>query len=120
MVEQTRQPRRTVVISLTPQAGPGDNMAGHMLDTALRSSSQRARVVGRQLASIGDELDRIRTKNRQMWDWRQWRPMWIERGAFWASALRARSCGDLTGGAFLMVAFFILGWSYKPLAGLLA
>ncbi|XP_077450366.1 uncharacterized protein LOC144069118 [Stigmatopora argus] len=110
MVEQTREPRRAVVVSLTPQAGPGDDMAGHLLDTALRSTRLRARSIGRQLASVGDELDRIRTKNRQIRDSRRWRPMWIERGAFWVSALGAGSCGDLTGGAFLMVAFLLLGW----------
>lgn len=54
MVEQTRQPSR--VVSL--QAGPGEVDTGNLLDMNLRTRDRAARVVGRQLAVIGDQLDR--------------------------------------------------------------
>lgn len=54
MVEQTRQPSR--VVSL--QAGPGEVDAGSLFDENLRIRDRAARAVGRQLAVIGDQLDR--------------------------------------------------------------
>uniref|UniRef100_A0AAQ5XPU0 Uncharacterized protein n=1 Tax=Amphiprion ocellaris TaxID=80972 RepID=A0AAQ5XPU0_AMPOC len=50
MVEQTRQPSRVVSF----QAGPGEVDTGNLFDVNLRYT----RVVGRQLAVIGDQLDR--------------------------------------------------------------
>uniref|UniRef100_A0A8D2ZPE9 Uncharacterized protein n=1 Tax=Scophthalmus maximus TaxID=52904 RepID=A0A8D2ZPE9_SCOMX len=52
MVEQTRQPRR--VVSL--QAGPGEVDTGALYDVNL--SDRTVRAFARQLAAIGDQLDR--------------------------------------------------------------
>ncbi|MED6276935.1 hypothetical protein CHARACLAT_008009, partial [Characodon lateralis] len=48
MVEQTRRPNRAVTL----QAGPGE-----VVDVNLRIHDRAARVIGRQLAVIGDHLD---------------------------------------------------------------
>ncbi|XP_058481864.1 bcl-2-interacting killer [Solea solea] len=63
MVEQTR--RESGVVSL--QAGPGEVDTGTMFDMNRRISDRTARAVARQLAAIGDQLDRewtIRQPNR--------------------------------------------------------
>ncbi|KAM9334759.1 bcl-2-interacting killer [Symphorus nematophorus] len=64
MVEQTRQPSR--VISL--QAGPGEVDTGTLFDVNLRINDRAARSVGRQLAAIGDQLDR---------EWASREPNWL-------------------------------------------
>ncbi|KAM9845637.1 bcl-2-interacting killer [Aulostomus maculatus] len=61
MVEQTRQPKH--VVSL--QAGPGD--VDTLFDVNLRISDQSARIFGRQLAAIGDQLDRERASRQPNW-----------------------------------------------------
>ncbi|XP_071391560.1 bcl-2-interacting killer [Centroberyx affinis] len=61
MVEQTRQPSR--VVSL--QAGPGEADAPALFDVNFRINDRAARVIGHQLAVIGDRLDR---------DWASRRP----------------------------------------------
>ncbi|XP_035472478.1 bcl-2-interacting killer [Scophthalmus maximus] len=60
MVEQTRQPRR--VVSL--QAGPGEVDTGALYDVNLRISDRTVRAFARQLAAIGDQLDREWTGRR--------------------------------------------------------
>uniref|UniRef100_UPI0037E82983 bcl-2-interacting killer n=1 Tax=Semicossyphus pulcher TaxID=241346 RepID=UPI0037E82983 len=64
MVEQTRQPSR--VVSL--QAGPGEVGTGTLFDVNLRINDRAVRAVGRQLAVIGDQLDR---------EWASRRPNWL-------------------------------------------
>ncbi|KAG7225678.1 hypothetical protein INR49_012264 [Caranx melampygus] len=65
MVEQTRQPSRVVTL----QAGPGEvDAAGTLFDVNLRVSDRTARAVARQLATIGDQLDR---------EWASRRPNWL-------------------------------------------
>ncbi|XP_047431556.1 bcl-2-interacting killer [Mugil cephalus] len=54
MVEQTRRSTRVV----TFQAGPGEVDTGTQFDVNLRISDVAARAFGRQLAVIGDQLDR--------------------------------------------------------------
>ncbi|KAM9771574.1 uncharacterized protein ACBT44_003720 [Syngnathus typhle] len=118
MVEQTRGPRRAanaVVGSSIPQAGPGDDITGPLLDGTFRSASLSTRSVGRQLAAIGDQLDRNRTQNPRVREVR--RPLWglrIESGAFWLSTFQPESCSDLTGGALLTAALLLLGWQNRP------
>ncbi|KAI3366711.1 hypothetical protein L3Q82_009381, partial [Scortum barcoo] len=64
MVEHTRQPSR--VVSL--QAGPGEAETGALFDVNLRINDRAARVFGRQLAVIGDQLDR---------EWASKQPNWL-------------------------------------------
>lgn len=64
MVEQTRQPSR--VVSL--QAGPGEVDTHTLFDVNLRINDRAARVFGRQLAVIGDQLDR---------EWASREPNWL-------------------------------------------
>uniref|UniRef100_A0A671VQV7 BCL2 interacting killer n=1 Tax=Sparus aurata TaxID=8175 RepID=A0A671VQV7_SPAAU len=54
MVAQTRQPRQAVSL----QAGPGEVDTGTLFDMNLRVNDGAARAIGRQLAVIGDKLDR--------------------------------------------------------------
>ncbi|KAM4614905.1 bcl-2-interacting killer [Polymixia lowei] len=54
MVEKTRQPSH--VISL--QAGPGEVDTTALFDMNLRINDRAAQAIGRQLAVIGDRLDR--------------------------------------------------------------
>ncbi|XP_077401154.1 bcl-2-interacting killer isoform X2 [Vanacampus margaritifer] len=115
MVEQTREPRRAVVASSTSQAGPGDDITGHLLDGNFRRRSRSTQSVGRQLATIGDQLTRNRTQNPRGREVR--RPLWglrIESRAFWVSTLKLGNCGDLTGGALLTAALLLLGWKNRP------
>ncbi|CAK6950084.1 bcl-2-interacting killer [Scomber scombrus] len=63
MVEQTRQPSR--VVSL--QAGPSEVDTGTLSDMNLRINSRAARVFGRQLAVIGDQLDQERASRQLNW-----------------------------------------------------
>ncbi|XP_056224224.1 bcl-2-interacting killer [Seriola aureovittata] len=63
MVEQTRQPSR--VVSL--QAGPGEVDAGTLFDINLRINDRTARAFARQLAVIGDQLDREWTSRQPNW-----------------------------------------------------
>ncbi|XP_077355526.1 bcl-2-interacting killer [Festucalex cinctus] len=115
MVEQTRQPRRAVVASSTSQAGPGDDITAHLLDGTFRRRSRSTQSVGRQLANIGDQLNRNRTQNPRVREVRH--PLWglrIESRAFWLSTLKPGSCSDFTGGALLTVALLLLGWKNRP------
>ncbi|XP_072233729.1 bcl-2-interacting killer [Leuresthes tenuis] len=54
MVEQTRRPTHVVSI----QAGPGEVDTGIPFDVNLRISNRAAQAFGRQLAVIGDQMDR--------------------------------------------------------------
>ncbi|XP_075886192.1 bcl-2-interacting killer [Nelusetta ayraudi] len=63
MVEQTRQ--RIQVVSL--QAGPGEVDTSILFGLNLRISDQAARAVGRQLAVIGDELEREWAGREPQW-----------------------------------------------------
>ncbi|XP_038150091.1 bcl-2-interacting killer [Cyprinodon tularosa] len=58
MVEQTRRPNRGVTL----QAGPGE-----VVDVTLRSRDRAVRVVGRQLALIGDHLDQEWARRDPNW-----------------------------------------------------
>ncbi|XP_035003906.2 bcl-2-interacting killer isoform X1 [Hippoglossus stenolepis] len=60
MVKQSRQPSPFVLL----QAGPGDVDTG-LLDVNLRISDGTSRAFARQLAAIGDQLDREWTSRRQ-------------------------------------------------------
>ncbi|XP_074481356.1 bcl-2-interacting killer [Sebastes fasciatus] len=64
MVEQTRQPSR--VVSL--QAGPGEVDTDALFDVSLRINNRATRAIGRQLAVIGDQLDR---------EWASRQPNWL-------------------------------------------
>ncbi|XP_068442461.1 bcl-2-interacting killer [Clinocottus analis] len=64
MVEQTRRPSH--IVSL--QAGPGEVDADALLDVNLRLNNRAARDFGRQLAVMGDQLDR---------EWAGRRPNWL-------------------------------------------
>ncbi|XP_054595732.1 bcl-2-interacting killer [Nothobranchius furzeri] len=63
MVEQTRRPNPAV----TPQAGPGGVDTSALLDMNRRIRDRDSRVVGRQLAIIGDRLDREWTRTNPNW-----------------------------------------------------
>lgn len=63
MVEQTRQ--LSLVVSL--QAGPGEVDTGTQFDVNLRINDRAARACGRQLAVIGDQLDREWASRRRDW-----------------------------------------------------
>eukprot|EP00064_Thunnus_orientalis_P022775 superscaffoldBa00007990_g22994 len=63
MVELTRKPSR--VVSL--QAGPGDVDTGTLSDVNLRINDRAARVFGRQLAVIGDQLDQEWASRQLNW-----------------------------------------------------
>ncbi|TNN63130.1 hypothetical protein EYF80_026594 [Liparis tanakae] len=63
MVEQTRRPRR--IVSL--QAGPGEVGTDALLDMNLRINDRAAQDFGRQLAVIGDQLDREWTRRPPNW-----------------------------------------------------
>ncbi|TWW64746.1 hypothetical protein D4764_22G0003930 [Takifugu flavidus] len=69
MVEQTRQPSRAVSL----QAGPGGLNSGTQFDTnlSLRINDGAAQIFGRQLAVIGDQLDK---------EWAGRRPNWLPTG----------------------------------------
>ncbi|XP_037837107.1 bcl-2-interacting killer [Kryptolebias marmoratus] len=54
MVEQTRRPNHAVAL----RAGPGEADTSTPFDMNFRNRDSAARVVGRQLAVIGDQLDR--------------------------------------------------------------
>ncbi|KAM4712148.1 bcl-2-interacting killer [Anableps anableps] len=58
MVEQTRHPNRAVTL----RAGPGE-----VVDVNLRIRDRAARVVGRQLAVIGDHLDQEWARRDPNW-----------------------------------------------------
>ncbi|KAM4523501.1 bcl-2-interacting killer [Fundulus diaphanus] len=58
MVEQSRRPYRAVTL----QAGPGE-----VVDVNLRVRDRAARVVGRQLAVIGDHLDQEWARRDHDW-----------------------------------------------------
>lgn len=64
MVEQTRRPSRAVSL----QAGPGVGDTSTLSDVNLRINDRAARVFGRQLAVIGDQLDR---------EWASREPNWL-------------------------------------------
>lgn len=64
MVEQTRQPSRAVSL----QAGPGEVDTDNLFDVNLRINDRAARIFGRQLAVIGDQLDR---------EWASREPNWL-------------------------------------------
>ncbi|XP_070848199.1 bcl-2-interacting killer [Chaetodon trifascialis] len=63
MVEQTRRPSR--VVSL--QAGPGEVDTGTLFEVNLRINNRAARAFGRQLAGIGDQLDREWASRQTSW-----------------------------------------------------
>uniref|UniRef100_A0A096MHS8 BCL2 interacting killer n=1 Tax=Poecilia formosa TaxID=48698 RepID=A0A096MHS8_POEFO len=60
MVEQTRHPSRAVTL----QAGPGEMADGNL---RCRIRDRAVRVVGRQLAEIGDLLDQERVRRDPNW-----------------------------------------------------
>lgn len=64
MVEQTRQPSHVVSF----QAGPGGVDTEALFDVSLRINNRAARAFGRQLAVIGDQLDR---------EWASRPPNWL-------------------------------------------
>ncbi|XP_038594997.1 bcl-2-interacting killer isoform X1 [Micropterus salmoides] len=64
MVEQSRQLSRVV----SPQAGSGEVDTNTLFDVNLRINDRAARAFGRQLAVIGDQLDR---------EWASRQPNWL-------------------------------------------
>ncbi|XP_034529897.1 bcl-2-interacting killer [Notolabrus celidotus] len=63
MVEQTRQLSRVVTL----QAGPGEAGTSSAFDVNFRINDRAARVVGHQLAVIGDQLVREQASRHPNW-----------------------------------------------------
>ncbi|KAM8884436.1 bcl-2-interacting killer [Synchiropus picturatus] len=63
MVELTRRPAGVA----TPQAGPGEASSSAMFDVNLRFNDSSARLLGRHLSAIGDQLDRELTRRHTHW-----------------------------------------------------
>ncbi|XP_053271240.1 bcl-2-interacting killer [Pleuronectes platessa] len=61
MVKQSRQPSPVVPL----QAGPGEGDTGGLLDVNLRIGDGTSRAFARQLAAIGDQMDREWTSRRR-------------------------------------------------------